>query len=113
MWKVVDARMFEFQPYPRGSAAIKRIVEQKAVGSQRLAGLGFLELPPGGIFPEHTHPEREEVYYVLSGSGKILVEGQEVEAQEGITLYVSGETPHGLRNVADKPLRVVYVTAYV
>ncbi len=113
MWKVVDSRTFEFQPYPRGVAAIKRILEQKTVGSRRLAGFGFLELPPGGVFPEHTHPEREEVYYVVSGSGKILVDGHEVEAEEGIALYVSGETLHGLRNETNKSLRVVYITAYV
>jgi len=113
MWKTVDSGDVAFQPYPRGVAAIKRILEQQTVGSQRIAGLGILELPSGGVFPAHTHPEREEVYYVLSGWGKILVDGKEVEAREGMVLYVHGETPHGLRNEGDTPLRVLYVTAYV
>ncbi|MEM2904565.1 MAG: cupin domain-containing protein [Candidatus Bathyarchaeia archaeon] len=113
MWKIVDSATFGFKPYPQGVASIKRILEQKTVGSRRLAGLGLLELPPGGLFPEHTHPEREEAYYVLSGSGTILVEGREVEAREGLALYVSGETPHGLRNEGREPLRVLYVTAYL
>jgi len=113
MWKIVKAQDTSFSPYPKSTANIKRILEQRTLGSKRLAGFGMLELPPNGIFPEHIHPEREEVYYVLSGKGKIIVEGEEIEAEEGLTLYVSGENPHGIRNYGKEPLKVLFVTVYV
>lgn len=113
MWKIVKAHDVSFSPYPKSTANIKRILEQKTLGSKRLAGFGIMEVPPNGVFPEHTHPEREEVYYVLSGSGKIVVEGEEVDVEEGLTFYVSGENPHGIRNSGKETLRILFVTVYV
>lgn len=113
MWKVVESEDMPFFPYPQGTAKIKRILDQKTAGSKRFTGFGLLEIPPGGEFPPHTHPEREEIYYVLSGSGVILAGGNEVLANRGLTLYVSGEIPHGIVNQSDKPLVVLYVHTQV
>jgi mannose-6-phosphate isomerase-like protein (cupin superfamily) len=90
-----------------------RIIERKAVGTKNISGVGLIEVPPKGIFPLHTHPEREEVYYVLSGSGHILVNDQEIPATEGLTFYVSGETSHGMKNLSNVPFIVLYITTYV
>jgi len=73
MWEVVNVQDTVFSPYSKGTANIKRILEQKTLGSKHLAGFGIIDVPPNGVFPEHTHPEREEVYYILSGEGKIIV----------------------------------------
>jgi mannose-6-phosphate isomerase-like protein (cupin superfamily) len=109
MWNVIESDKIPFSPYPKGTANIKRIAEQKTVGCKRFTGFGLLEIPPGGVFPEHTHPDREEIYYVLSGSGTIIVEDKEISAKEGLAVYVSGEHPHGIRNQTDKPLTVLFV----
>ena len=113
MWKVVKVQDTAFSPYSQGSANIKRILDQKTLGSKRLAGFGIIDVPSNGVFPEHTHPEREEVYYVLSGQGKIIVDGKEIQAEEGLTFYVSGENPHGIRNDSQESLKVLFVTVYI
>ena len=113
MWSVVESKKIPFSPYRKGVSNIKRILEQKTVESKRFTGFGLLEIPPGGVFPQHTHPEREEIYYVLSGSGTIMVEDKEVPAKEGLTVYVSGEFPHGIRNQTDRPLTVLFVHTHV
>ncbi|MBS7639646.1 MAG: cupin domain-containing protein [Candidatus Bathyarchaeia archaeon] len=114
MWTIIDSEEVPFTAYPKGNASIKRIVEQKTVGSKRFTGFGILEIPPkGGIFPPHTHPDREEIYYVMSGSGTILVGDKEFPAKPGLTLYVSGEDPHGLRNDGDEPFIVLFVHVQV
>ena len=113
MWKTIDSKTLSFSPYRTGQAQIKRVIEQDAVGTKRIAGLGFIEVPPGGVFPPHTHPEREEVYYVLAGSGSILVDDEVIQAEEGLTFYVSGETRHGMKNLGSEHLLVLYVTVYV
>lgn len=112
MWKVVKVEDASFSPYSTGTANIKRILDQKTLGSKHLAGFGIIEVPPNGVFPEHMHPEREELYYVLSGEGRIIVEGNEIQAEEGLTLYVSGESPHGIRNDSEASLKVLFVTVY-
>jgi mannose-6-phosphate isomerase-like protein (cupin superfamily) len=113
MWSVIESEKIPFSPYRKGVSNIKRIIEQKTVGSKRFTGFGLLEIPPGGIFPPHTHPEREEIYYVLSGSGTIVVEDKEIKAKEGLTIYVPGEFPHGIRNQTGKPLTVLFVHALI
>jgi len=112
MWKAIESGMIPFAPYSKGIANIKRIIEKDKVGAERIAGFGLIEVPPGGVFGPHSHPEREEIYYVLSSSGSIVVGDQEVPAKEGLTLYVSGEDTHGMKNQGDEPLVVMFITVY-
>jgi mannose-6-phosphate isomerase-like protein (cupin superfamily) len=112
MWKIIDSETIPFTPYPKGVSSIKRIVEKEKIGAQRISGFGLIQVPPGGVFGPHEHPEREEIYYVLSNSGTLIVGNEEIPAKEGLTLYVSGEEPHGMRNQGDKPMLVVFITVY-
>jgi len=112
MWKIIESDQIPFAPYPRGVSNIKRIVDGEKVGTKRIAGFGLIEVPPGGMFGPHAHEEREEIYYVLSDSGSLLVGEEEIPARGGLTLYVSGEDLHAMRNRGDKPLLVVFVTVY-
>ena len=113
MWSVIESEKIPFSPYAKGVSNIKRILEQKTVGSKRFTGFGLLEIPPGGVFPQHTHPDREEIYYVLSGSGTIMIEDKDISAKEGLTIYVPGEFPHGMKNTTDKPMTVLFVHVQV
>ena len=112
MWKIIESGEIPFTPYSKGISNIKRIVEKEKVGTKRIAGFGLIEVPPDGVFGPHIHPEREEIYYVLSNSGTIVIGNDEIPAEEGLTFYVSGEDIHGLRNQGDKPLLVMFVTVY-
>lgn len=109
MWSVIESEKIPFSPYRKGVANIKRVIEQKTVGSKRFTGFGLLEIPPNGVFPPHTHPDREEIYYVLSGSGAIVIGDKEVPASESLAVYVSGEVTHGIKNQTDTRLIVLFV----
>jgi len=112
MWRVINSGDMAFEPYSKGVADIKRVLRQKA-GEGRFEGFGLLRVPPKGIFPKHVHPEREEIYYVISGSGTLMIEDKEMALSEGTLIYISGDVPHGLSNSAEKPFEVLYVTAFV
>ncbi|MGQ9514339.1 MAG: cupin domain-containing protein [Thermoproteota archaeon] len=111
MWRLFNPEEKAFEEYGKGIAEIKRVMRQKAEEG-RFEGFGFLRIPSKGIFPKHNHPEREEIYYVTSGSGTLMVEDKEIPFLEGCVVYISGDTPHGLNNTGDKPLIVLYVTAF-
>ena len=58
-------------------------------------GINQLELPPGASGREHDETEggQEEVYIVLSGSGAMRIDGQDVELVPGRWLRVdAGDT---------------------
>ncbi len=112
MWKVVDSEEVAYSPYKTGVANIKRVLGEGELKGMRFSGFGFLQIPPRGEFKVHVHPEREEIYHVLSGSGTIEVEGKPVEARPGLTLHISGETAHGIKNDTNEPLTIIYATAW-
>jgi len=112
MWTTIDSQEIPFSPYKKGKANIKRIITEET-GCKRFTGFGLLEIPPGGTFPTHAHPEREEIYHVIAGAGHILIEDKRIEAKEGLSLYVSGKTPHGLENHTDKTLLVMFIHSMI
>ena len=58
----------------------------------------------------HAHPDREEVYFFLSGRGAMGVDGQEWEVKAGDTFYVSPGPFHTTRNPYDVPLEFFWIT---
>lgn len=111
MWRIIKSEEYSFEPYGKGVAEIKRLMRQSSTEG-RFEGLGLLKIPSNGVFPKHVHPEREEIYYVLSGSGILMIEDSEMKIMEGDAVYISGYVQHGLRNVSEKELLVLYTTAF-
>jgi len=108
---MIDSRDMAYEPYSKGAADIKRVLRQKSEEG-RFEGFGFIRLPSKGIFPKHVHPEREEIYYILSGSGTLMIEDEELTVSEGKVIRISGDVSHGLSNPTGEPFEVLYVTAF-
>lgn len=72
--------------------------------------LGVSELAPGGWLGLHRH-EPAEVYYVVAGSGVVVVDGHEHQVAAGSAVHIAGDAEHGVRNTGDDVLRVVYAFA--
>lgn len=66
-----------------------------------------LEWPrPGERAPEHVHPEAEERYEVVEGTGAFRVGGEERTAGPGEVVIVPPGTPHFAWNPTDQPVRL-------
>jgi mannose-6-phosphate isomerase-like protein (cupin superfamily) len=78
-YSVVDVN--ELQGEGPGGAVRKA---RRALGA-RAFGFNYFVLPPNVKGREHDHAEegQEEVYFVVKGSGRMLVDGQEVELRPG------------------------------
>jgi mannose-6-phosphate isomerase-like protein (cupin superfamily) len=79
-------------------------------------GTAVFELAPGAISRPVRHPRVQEVWYVLSGRGRMW--RRAVDGRGGITDLVVGtsldiprNTAFQFRNDGDEPLRVLGVTA--
>ena len=62
------------------------------------AGLYVLEA--GSTDPQRPHAE-DEVYYVLSGRGRLTVEGEERTATAGDVIFVAAEAEHRFHDIAE------------
>ena len=70
----------------------------------RNQSLAEATLPPGASTGAHRHSKSEEIYYVLSGRGRMTVENEtrEVKPLDGILLPPG--TLHILANIGEEPL---------
>jgi mannose-6-phosphate isomerase-like protein (cupin superfamily) len=56
-------------------------------------------LPPGGISGEHVHTRTEEIYFIISGRGEMMINGEPRVVGPGTLILTGLGTTHGLRNV--------------
>jgi quercetin dioxygenase-like cupin family protein len=64
-------------------------------------------IPAGFSTGLHVHRVQEETFYVLEGVCEWQVDDQRVSAKPGTYLFLPPGVPHNIRNVSDKPARVL------
>ncbi len=79
----------------------------------RTMKMGLTIVYPTGRTTGHEHPDLEEVYYVLSGRGEMVVGDEEFPIQEGDAFHVPPGAYHVTRNIGIQPLKLLWVTAQV
>ena len=87
-YSVVDVAELE----PEGPGGIVRKA-RRAVGA-RAFGFNYFVFPPNQEGREHDHTEapQEEVYFVVRGSGRMLIDGEEVELRPGRLVRVDADS---------------------
>lgn len=69
--------------------------------------MGLYVLPAGGIDPQSPHTE-DEVYYVISGKGKIKVADEDRTVQTGSTVYVAKNVEHRFHSIEEELTILVF-----
>ena len=65
-------------------------------------------VPPGEkVWPAHSHPQGEEVIYIISGSGRVLVDGEVAQLRAGSTVLFPQGKIHMLHNTGTGEMKVV------
>ena len=63
-----------------------------------------ITIPKGNSIGMHDHVDDFEIYYILSGKGKVLDTGQEVEVSEGDAIYTADGNKHCIENIGEEDL---------
>jgi quercetin dioxygenase-like cupin family protein len=79
-------------------------------GSGQAASTRLSIKAPGGALPEHTD-SAEELLLVLEGEVEASVGDEQATLRSSEVAIVPALTPHGLRNLSDRPARVLGVFA--
>ncbi len=88
---------------PSGKAKIKILAQGEN------AFVGQLWLAAGGAVPVHRDPT-EEYIYVVSGSGKITIDGRTTEIGPGATVYMPANAEVSFKN-GEQPLVAIQIFA--
>lgn len=102
---VVNVRSVPTQTFDWG--LIKWFVSPSATPGVKLT-FGEVVLLPGEGHTRHNHPLAEEILYVLSGTGRQMVDDQpEFDIAPGDTIYIPKAIYHSTINTGWEPLRLL------
>ena len=74
--------------------------------------VGIAEVPVGAPRPARGHMhEQAEVYFFLSGTGEVVIEGESTEVAAGDAVFIHGNVEHMSVNTGTEPLRLLYFFA--
>lgn len=65
--------------------------------------------PPGWGPPRHIHSVEDEIFYILDGSYELHIGDERRTVSSGASAILPRNIPHGFRNVASTPSRLVFV----
>lgn len=92
---------------PHGSE-IRPLVDRTTSGVE-LCSLAEETLPPGAAVGRHYHTETEEIYYILSGAGRMTVGAEAREVSAGDAVYIPRGSTHTLENTGPEPMTILLV----
>jgi mannose-6-phosphate isomerase-like protein (cupin superfamily) len=69
--------------------------------------MGLYVLPAGGVDPQSPHTE-DEVYYVISGKGKIKVADEDRDVGAGSIVYVAKNVEHRFHSIEEELTILVF-----
>ena len=87
------------KPWAETCGQIRTLIEEK---DEAAGEVHHLEITDAKL---HYHERTDEVYYVLSGQGRMSLDGKEIELSEGVVVYV----PRGVKHRAWGDLKVLVV----
>ncbi len=76
-------------------------------------GVNLVDIPQGDSLPEHDETERdqEELFFVISGSPSLVIDGKEHAAPPGTFARLAPAHRRTVRNDAPEPCAVLIVSA--
>ncbi|MEE1752143.1 cupin domain-containing protein [Streptomyces sp. SP18CS02] len=78
------------------------------------AGIAFIDLvvlPPGTSIGRHRHADDQETYVILSGRGRMTLDGEEFEVRAGDVIPNRPYGEHGLANDSEGELQLLVFEA--
>jgi quercetin dioxygenase-like cupin family protein len=76
---------------------VRFLIDQKTAGSDKFL-LGWTVLPPGARHDKHRHPNVDEFFIVIKGSGFIYTDGERQAADKGDVIFTPRGHWHGFDN---------------
>lgn len=70
--------------------------------------MGIQVMPPGCHVRAHGHAQNDEVFYILEGTGRCVIDGAEHRLEPGSTVMLGRYCEHSIHNDGDKDMKFVW-----
>ena len=86
---------------------LRWLVAKGAVEANKCSACVIRMAPGEKVKPAHSHPNGEEVIYIITGSGRVLVSGEVREVSAGMAVLFPQGSVHMLHNTGSVEMKVV------
>ena len=83
------------------------LVDKNSLQANNMSVVVIRVMPGETVRPAHSHPIGEELIYIMSGSGRVMIEGEVGDVKEGSAVLFEKEKVHMLRNTSDVEMKVI------
>ena len=85
---------------------LRWVVTDESTGAKHCS-MAVIRVAPGqAVRPVHSHPNGEEVIYILSGWGRVLIDGEVGKVKAGCSVLFPQGKPHMLHNQSEEEMKV-------
>jgi mannose-6-phosphate isomerase-like protein (cupin superfamily) len=86
---------------------LRWIVAENAIAAKSCSSCVIRVAPGEKVRPAHSHPNGEEVIYIIRGTGRVLVGGEIAPVREGSVVLFPRGVVHMLHNTGEQEMKVV------
>lgn len=72
-----------------------------------------VRIHPGATVPTHTHTDEDQVYYVATGTGFVVLDGVRTDVEAGSSVLIPMGTEHEITNTGSEPLDYVFFVVFI
>jgi quercetin dioxygenase-like cupin family protein len=106
--KMKVVRFDEGQKVDLGKGSFSNLLLTKSIVKNNKNMMGYSVFTPGTDTRQKIHVKAEELAYVVSGSGKIMIGKKSYPFQAGDSLHIPPGVPHGVRNDGKEDVTMVF-----
>ena len=86
---------------------LRWLVSSELLNSRHMSVCMIRVAPGQTVRPAHSHPNGEEVIYIIRGSGRVMVDGAVDAVSEGTAVLFPQGKVHMLQNTGDEEMKVI------
>jgi quercetin dioxygenase-like cupin family protein len=86
---------------------LRWVVSRESLQATSCSACVIRVAPGERVRPAHSHPNGEEVIYIIRGSGRVLVAGEVAPVRPGSTVLFPRGAVHMLHNTSTEEMKVV------
>ena len=86
---------------------LRWVVAPGALEARHCSACVIRVAPGDKVRPAHSHPNGEEVIYIIRGTGRVMVDGAVAAVREGTTVVFPRGAVHMLHNTGAEEMKVV------
>jgi mannose-6-phosphate isomerase-like protein (cupin superfamily) len=77
-----------------------------------IAGFEYVRVPAGTAIGRHRHSRTEEIYFIVSGRGRMVQDEEEAEVGAGDLVMTKRDVTHAMDVLGDEPVELIVIEVY-